>query len=226
MIIVVLGPPGSGKGTRARLIGQMCQVPLIVMGDILRDAVSEGSEEGKRAKGYMERGELVPDDLVIGLLEEKLRRLNLKRGFVLDGFPRNLKQAEALDHILRDEGADIDLVLNVVVKDDVIVERLSLRRSCPHCGAIYHLKDKPPLKDEICDECGSRLIQRSDDREDVIRHRIMVYYKETKPVLDRYIKMGKVVEISGELMIDKIPDELKKILHERRLFPVDKLTIK
>ncbi|MBS7652804.1 MAG: adenylate kinase [Candidatus Bathyarchaeia archaeon] len=217
MIVVVLGPPGSGKGTRARLIGQICHIPVIVMGDILREAISKCSEAGRRAKAYMERGELVPDDLVICLLEERLMGLNFRGGFVLDGFPRNLKQAEALDRILRSEGVDIDLVLNVIATEDAIVERLSLRRSCPHCGAIYHLKDKPPLKDEVCDECGSRLIHRNDDREDVIKHRIKVYYKETKPVLDWYMKRGKVIEMSGELKVDKIPEELKKILYERGL---------
>lgn len=202
------------------MIGQICRIPVIVMGDILREAASGGGEAGRRARGYMERGELVPDDLVISLLEERLRGLNLERGFVLDGFPRNLHQAEALDQMLRGWGVNIDLVLNVVARDETIMERLSLRRSCPRCGSVYHLKDRPPLVDEICDECGSTLIQRSDDREEIIRHRLMVYYKDTKPVLDKYIEENKVVEMSGELMMDKIQEELKKILHEKGLFPV------
>ncbi len=215
MRVIVLGPPGSGKGTRARLIGQIFKIPIIVMGDILREAVSGGGEAGRRAKAYMDRGELVPDDVVIGLLEERLRGLNLERGFVLDGFPRNLRQAEALEELLSSEGVEIDLVLNVVAGEDAILERLSLRRSCPHCGAIYHLKDKPPLRDEVCDECGSKLMQREDDREEVIRHRIKIYYRETKPVLDEYIKKNKVIEMSGELRIDNIEEELNKILCER-----------
>jgi adenylate kinase len=217
MIVLVLGPPGSGKGTRAKMIGQLCHIPVVVMGDILREAVSEGDEMGLRAKEFMDRGELVPDELVISLLENRLRRLDFSRGFVLDGFPRNLRQAEALDQLLRDWGVEIDLVLSVVARDDAIVERLSLRRSCPRCGAVYHLRDKPPRRDEACDECGSRLIQRDDDREEVIRHRIMVYNRETKPILDRYMERGKVVEMSGELPIDKIHEELRYILFKKGL---------
>jgi adenylate kinase len=210
--ILIFGPPGSGKGTRARLISRLLNIPIIVTGDMLRDEVSRGTEIGLRAKDYMERGELVPDDLVINLIEERLRRPDCSKGFILDGFPRNLNQAEALDYILREMGVHLDLVLNIVVDPDVLVERLSLRRWCPRCGAIYNLKYDPPKEDEICDECSARLIQRSDDREEVVRRRLRVYEEQTKPMVRLYSKRGILREMRGDIPIGEVPEEVKRVL--------------
>ncbi|RLI07048.1 adenylate kinase [Candidatus Bathyarchaeota archaeon] len=210
--ILIFGPPGSGKGTRARLISRLLNIPVITIGDILREEVSRETEIGLRAKEYMDRGELVPDELVIGLIEERLRKPDCSEGFILDGFPRNLNQAEALDRMMREMGVKLDLVLNVVVDPEVVVERLSLRRWCPKCGAIYNLKYDPPRVDEICDECGTKLIQRSDDREEVVRRRLKIYEEQTKPVLQRYIERGLVREMRGDIPIEEIPREVERVI--------------
>lgn len=210
--MIILGPPGSGKGTRAKIIGKLYGIPVITTGDLLREAVARGTEQGRTAKTYIERGELVPDEIVISIVEEKLKREDLRKGFILDGFPRNLIQAEALDRVLRSNGLGLDFVLYVKAEPETIVKRLSLRRSCPRCGAIYHLKDKPPKNYEVCDECGSRLIQRSDDREEVILHRLEIYEESTRPILELYVNQGKVREISGEMEIDEIPDAVRRVL--------------
>lgn len=207
-----MGLPGSGKGTRARIIGKMYGVPVITTGDMLREAIARGTEKGRLAEGYMKRGELVRDDIVISIVEERLSKPDVEGGFVLDGFPRSVRQAEALDRILKQKGTVLDTILNVVASPDTIVSRLSLRRSCPKCGAIYHLRDLPPRDDEICDECGSGLIQRDDDKVEIIRHRIEVYEKQTFPILERYENAGNVLEISGELDVDQIPEEVRRVL--------------
>jgi len=212
MRVVILGPPGSGKGTRARIIGRLYGVPVITTGDLLREAVAEGTERGLEAKGYMDRGELVPDEIVVALMEERLALPDCEDGFILDGFPRNLSQAEALDQMLAEKRTGLDHVLNVVVDAKTIIGRLSLRRSCPSCGAVYHLKDKPPERDDLCDECGSELIQRSDDRPEIIRHRLEVHEEKTHPLLDRYRKVGLIREISGDLPIDEIPEAIRRAL--------------
>lgn len=214
MRIVVLGPPGSGKGTRAKIIGEVYKLPVIAIGDMLREAVAKGTEMGKKADMYMKRGELVRDDIVIEVVKERLNRPDVKEGFVLDGFPRNLPQAQALDTILEETGVEIDAVLNVVASADTIVGRLSLRSSCSKCGAIYHMKDKPPKKSGICDECGGTLIQREDDKNEIINHRLQVYEEQTYPILERYDKRGKIREISGELGFDEITDEIKRVLND------------
>ncbi len=192
----------------------MFDIPVITTGDMLREAIAAGTEMGQLADGYMKRGELVRDDIVIAIVEERLNKSDVEEGFVLDGFPRSISQAEALDRILEQKGAVLDAVLNVVASPDTIVSRLSLRRSCPKCGAVYHLKDMPPEDDEICDECGSQLIQRDDDKVEIIRHRLEVYQKQTFPILERYKKAGRVKEISGELAIDQIPDEVRRVLED------------
>jgi adenylate kinase len=207
-----MGPPGSGKGTRAKIIGKMYGIPVITAGDMLREAVSRGTDEGKVAKAYMNRGELVPDDIVISLMEERLRKSDARNGFVLDGFPRSMRQAVALDLILNKQNVVLDSLVYVAAKPDTIVGRLSLRRSCPKCGAVYHLKDKPPEEEGVCDECGGRLIQREDDVEEIIRHRFEVYERQTFPILERYQSAGRVREISGDLDIDQIPDAIEGIL--------------
>lgn len=207
-----MGPPGSGKGTRAKIIGKMYDIPVITTGDMLREAVSEGTELGKQAEGYMKKGELVRDDIVIGIVDERMGKSDLDRGFILDGFPRSVRQAEALDRILNKLETMIDTVLYIDAKPETILERLSLRRSCSKCGAIYHLNYKPPENEGACNECGGELFHREDDREEIILHRFEVYEKQTYPILERYENRGKVQRMDGEIKIEEISDEVERIL--------------
>jgi adenylate kinase len=207
-----MGPPGSGKGTRAKIIGKIYNIPVITAGDMLREAVAKGTDEGAVARAYMRRGELVPDDIVIRITEERLSKPDTEKGFVLDGFPRSVRQALALDRILKKQNTTLDTLLYVTAKPDTIVGRLSLRRTCPKCGAVYHLRDMPPKEEGVCDECGSKLIQREDDTEEIIRHRFEVYERQTFPILERYQDAGKMKEISGNLDIDQIPRAIEEIL--------------
>jgi adenylate kinase len=190
----------------------MYDIPVITTGDMLREAVSEGTELGKQADGYMKKGELVRDDIVIGIVEERMGKSDLDRGFILDGFPRSVRQAEALDRILNKLETMIDTVLYIDAKPETILERLSLRRSCSNCGAIYHLKYKPPENESACNECGGELFHRDDDREEIILHRFEVYEKQTYPILERYENWGKVKRMDGEIKIEEISDEVERIL--------------
>jgi adenylate kinase len=210
-----MGPPGSGKGTRARIIGKMFDVPVITAGDMLRDAVSKGTELGIVIERYMNQGELVPDDIVIATVEARLGMPDVEKGFVLDGFPRNINQAVALDRTLKRLAAKIDYVVTVAARPETIAARVSLRRICSKCGAVYHLKDIVPKVEGICDECGGKLIQRDDDKEEIIRRRFEVYEMQTFPIIERYSTVGKLREISGELEIKEIPSVLEKLLSPR-----------
>jgi adenylate kinase len=210
-----MGPPGSGKGTRARIIGKMFDVPVITAGDMLRDAVSKGTELGLVIERYMNQGELVPDDIVIATVEARLGMPDVEKGFVLDGFPRNINQAVALDRTLKRLAAKIDYVVTVAARPETIAARVSLRRICSKCGAVYHLKDIVPKVEGICDECGGKLIQRDDDKEEIIRRRFEVYEMQTFPIIERYSTVGKLREISGELEIKEIPSVLEKLLSPR-----------
>ena len=207
-----MGPPGSGKGTRAKIIGDMYSIPVITTGHILREAVAKRTVNGNIAKGYMNRGELVPDEIVISIMEERLREIDIACGFVLDGFPRSIQQAVALDRILDEMGTSIDVVIYVVANAKTIVNRLSNRRSCPNCGAVYHLYDNAPNKNGICDDCNALLLQREDDKEEIIRHRFEVYMEQTFPILERYSQAGKIKEFSGDIAINDIASELEKLL--------------
>ena len=210
-----MGPPGAGKGTQARIISKIYGIPVVSTGDMLREAAALDTESGRIANYYMRKGELVPDDIVIEIMEERLKRSDVVEGFILDGFPRNIAQARALDRILEKMGATIDAVLKINASTDTIVNRLSLRRSCPKCGAVYHLKHNPP-KNEVCDECGSKLIQREDDKEEIILYRLIVYEEQTHPIVERYEMLGKVREISGEIGIDEIQVEVRRVLGDLR----------
>ncbi len=168
MKIIILGPPGSGKGTRAHIISELFELPVITTGDMLRGAVREKTEYGLEAKTYMDKGDLVPDDIVNGIVKERMSRPDVVKGFILDGYPRSVNQAEALDEILNGKGMKLTHVLSVVLSDEEIIERLSKRRNCPECNEIYHLVSKPPKKEGACDKCGAKLILREDDKEDVI----------------------------------------------------------
>lgn len=214
--VVVLGPPGSGKGTCAGFISKMYDIPIIRTGDMLRKVAVEKTERGKMTKEFLDRGELVTDEIVISIVSKRLRMPDCEEGFVLDGFPRNLMQAEALDRILEDLGVGLSHVLNIVTDAETIVSRLSLRRSCPRCGAVYHLKNNPPKMSETCDECGAELIQRSDDTEEILRHRFEVYEEKSRPLLERYTKAGLVREIRGDLDINEIPEALRRVLEDHR----------
>jgi len=210
--VVMLGPPGSGKGTQAHIISELYGVPVVTTGDMLRDAAARGTGEGLTAKKYMDRGELVPDEIVNAVVRERLSRPDVERGFILDGFPRSKAQAEALDRILEERRLRLDHVVHVTLGDEEIVGRLSKRRSCPRCGAVYHLESKPPRRSLICDECGARLVQRDDDRPEVIRHRLEVYREKTRPLLDRYAGMGLIREVPGDTPLEDLPRTLKSIL--------------
>ncbi|MCD6263217.1 adenylate kinase [Candidatus Bathyarchaeota archaeon] len=212
MRIVILGPPGSGKGTQAKIISEMYGIPHINTGDLLREEVAKGTEVGRIAKPYMDQGKLVPDDVITRILEERLSQADCKRGFILDGYPRNLHQVDLLDEILKRLGVDLDCVLNILIDDEVVVRRLTTRRICSVCGAIYNLINKPPKKEGVCDICGGRLIQRDDDREEVIRRRLEVYKEQSEPVLERYRKRGLVRDIRGDVGLEALPAEIKRVL--------------
>jgi adenylate kinase len=212
MRVVLLGPPGSGKGTCAKIIGELYGVPVITTGDMLRAAVEKAMQLGVTAKGYMDRGELVPDDLVNDLVAERLRQPDAAGGFILDGYPRSPKQAEALDKILKATGNKLDHVLHVTLEDQTIVDRLSKRRSCPKCGAIFHLENKPPRAHDKCDVCTTTLVQRGDDKPEVIRRRLEVYRDKTQPLLDFYEKKGKIKTVRGDLDLKELPATLRRVL--------------
>jgi len=208
----MLGPPGSGKGTQAHIISELYGVPVITTGDMLREAVAKGTEYGRVADGYMSRGELVPDEIVNGVVGERLGRSDLENGFILDGFPRSTPQAEFLDGFLEQHGLKLDYVIHVTLDDEAIVKRLSNRRSCPSCGEVYHLVSKPPKKEGVCDRCGSELMLRDDDRPDVIRNRLEVYREKTQPLLDRYKEKGLIREVPGDHPIGRLPELLRNAL--------------
>jgi adenylate kinase len=210
--IIMLGPPGSGKGTQARIISELLDLPVVTTGDILRDAVIRDTEHGRIANEYMERGELVPDCVVNMVVRERLNMPDVKGGFILDGFPRSAAQADALDRILDEKCLRLDYVVHVSLDDEAIVARLSKRRICLNCGAVYHLKSKTPKKRGVCDVCGSRLVLREDDKPEVIRRRLEVYRENTMPLLERYKGLSVVREVPGDTPLDKLPGLLKKTL--------------
>jgi len=208
----MLGPPGSGKGTRAHIISELYGIPVITTGDMLREAVAKGTEYGKIAGGYMSRGELVPDEIVNGVVGERLGMSDLENGFILDGFPRSAPQAEFLDSFLEEHGLKLDHVIHVTLDDEAIVKRLSNRRSCPSCGEVYHLVSMPPKKEGVCDKCSSELVLRDDDRPSVIRNRLEVYREKTQPLLKKYRDKGLMREVPGDYPLDQLQEQLKRIL--------------
>ena len=212
MILILLGAPGVGKGTQGALISKEYNIPQISTGDILRNEVKNKTELGKKAKVYMDKGELVPDDVIIGMMENRIKQDDCKNGFILDGFPRTVAQAEAFDEMLKKNGLELDKVLLIDVPEEEIIERLTGRRVCPSCGAVYHIKNNPPKKEGICDQCGSELVQRDDDKEEVVRNRLEVYKKNTMPLINYYIKTSKLVKIDGTGEINEIFERIKKVL--------------
>jgi len=208
MRIILLGPPGAGKGTQAEVLVEKVSVPQILTGDILRAAVKKGTPVGLKAKAFMDAGDLVPDDVIIGVLKERLTADDCKNGYIFDGVPRTIAQAEAID----EQGVVIDTVLLIEVPDDVIITRLGGRRTCPACGVIYHVETKKPAVEGVCDVCGAELIIRKDDEAETIKNRLQTYHKETEPLIDYYKAQGKLKEVGGEFNIASQTAEVLKVL--------------
>lgn len=204
--LMMLGPPGAGKGTQAQRLAKELGIPQISTGDMLRAAKKKGTELGKKAAGYMDRGELVPDEVVIGIVEESLTSDEVAGGFILDGFPRTLEQAEALDGM----PVELDAVLNIQVAEEALIERLSGRRACLSCGATYHVKYNPPAEEGVCGSCGDNLVQREDDRPESVRVRLEAYAAKTEPLINFYRERGKLVDVDGE----RSPDEVEAAIRE------------
>ncbi len=204
MRLVLLGAPGAGKGTQAKRLVEKYRIPQISTGDILRKAVADGTPLGKEAKSYMDKGELVPDSVVIGLVKERLGQDDCKNGYILDGFPRNTSQAEALDNVLSDMKVPLDFALSIDIKKDELIKRLTGRRTCKNCQQMYNIYFSPPKKDGVCDKCGGELYQRDDDKEETIRKRLEVYEASTAPLIDYYRNKGILRSVDGRGSIEEI----------------------
>ncbi len=194
MNIIMLGAPGAGKGTQAAVLCEHFGIPTISTGNMIREALKNGTEMGLKAKSFMDEGKLVPDEVVIGIVKERLSEDDCKKGFILDGFPRTIPQAEALDKM----GVDIQYVINIDVDDEKIIKRMSGRRVCEDCGRPFHTESLKPQKEGVCDDCGGTLVQRKDDHPDTVLARLDVYHKETEPLVDYYTKQGKLVNVEGQ----------------------------
>lgn len=210
--LIFIGPPGSGKGTQAKRLAGLHGVPHISTGDMLREAISEGTELGSEAAPIMAAGGLVPDDLMIGIIRERLSKEDAGRGFILDGFPRTVVQAEKLDTIVGGNGGEGLRVLQLLVPDDAIVRRIALRRSCAQCGAIYHLENNPPANDSVCDRCGAEVIARPDDTEAAVRKRLEAFHRQTLPVATYYKAKSVLREVDGIGPIDEVFERIEKSL--------------
>ncbi|MFF1559036.1 adenylate kinase [Streptomyces sp. NPDC058279] len=215
MRIVLVGPPGAGKGTQAAFLAKNLSIPHISTGDLFRANISQGTELGKSAKSYMDAGELVPDSVTIGMAKDRMEQPDAANGFLLDGFPRNLSQAEALDEILKAAGLHLDAVLDLEVEEDEVVKRIAGRRTCRNDSAhVFHVAYAPPKVEDVCDHCGGELYQRGDDSEDTVRNRLAVYHAETEPIIDYYKAQGLVSTIPalGEVadVTRRAMDALKK----------------
>ena len=214
MHILLMGPPGAGKGTQAAELVKEFNIPHISTGDMFRAAMKEGTEMGKLAKSYIDAGNLVPDSVTVGIVRDRLAQDDCKKGFILDGFPRTVEQADALDGILKDLGLSLKRVLNINVPAADLVERAVGRRICKKCGATYHIKFNPSQKDGVCDECGGELFQRADDTAETMSNRLSVYEASTKPLIDYYQKAGIYTEVDGRQAIDKVTKDLVETLKD------------
>lgn len=213
MNIILLGPPGAGKGTQAKKISENYSIPHISTGDMLRENISNNTPLGLKAKSYMSRGELVPDELLITIMKERLARDDCSGGFLLDGFPRTIPQADALQMILTESSRKLDVVLNIDVDDEELIKRLSERRMCA-CGTSFHMVFNPPEKEGICDACNGKLYQREDDKADAIRNRLVVYKNQTQPLINYYVEKGLLRRIDGSKDISSIFEDIQKVLEK------------
>ena len=212
MKLIMLGAPGAGKGTQAKKIAEKYQIPHISTGDIFRANIKNGTELGQKAKTYMDQGLLVPDELVVDLVMDRFAQDDCKNGYVLDGFPRTIPQAEALDAALEKAGAKIDYAINVEVPDENIIRRMSGRRACVACGATYHMVHIPPKTEGVCDTCGKELILRDDDKPETVKKRLDVYHEQTQPLIDYYTEKGALVEVDGTVDMEDVFNAIVKIL--------------
>ena len=215
--LVLLGPPGSGKGTQGERLQEDFRLPYYATGDILRAAVREGTELGTTAKGYMDRGDLVPDEVMVGLIAERVSRSEAGDGFILDGFPRTIAQAEALDAKLEELGRELTAAVLIEVSDDEVVRRLGGRRTCVKEGHIFHVEFDPPKNEDICDICGARLEIREDDRPEVVRHRLGQYHSKTEPLVAHYEATGQLRRVDGSLEPDEVHDRIRALLATLRM---------
>ena len=216
MRLIFLGPPGAGKGTQARDLAREWRVPQVATGEMLREAVAAGTPLGREAKRIMDTGALVPDDVMIGLIAERLRQPDAAGGFILDGFPRTIAQAEALDRLLKNLGQTLDAVLYFEVAEPELVRRLTGRRLCRQCQTAFHLVSAPPQRAGVCDRCGGELYQREDDSEATVRHRLQVYERQTSPLLDYYRQRDQLASIEGEGAIATIREAIRRAAKEAR----------
>lgn len=214
MKIIMLGAPGAGKGTQAKMIADKYQIPHISTGDIFRANIKNGTELGKEAKTYMDKGELVPDELTVRILLDRVAQPDCEKGYVLDGFPRTIPQAEVLDQELTKRNEKIDYAINVEVPDENIVRRMSGRRACVSCGATYHLVHIPPKKEGLCDKCGTELILRDDDKEETVKNRLGVYHDQTQPLIEYYSSKGVLQSVDGTIDMMDVFKGITDILGE------------
>ena len=212
MKIIMLGAPGAGKGTQAKKIAEKCGIPHISTGDIFRANIKNGTELGKKAKTYMDQGLLVPDELVCDLVVDRIQQDDCKKGYILDGFPRTIPQAESLDKALQAIGEKMDYAIDVEVPDENIVKRMGGRRACVGCGATYHLVYAPTKKEGICDACGGELILRDDDKPETVQKRLGVYHEQTQPLIDYYKNHGILREVDGSVDMEDVFKEILNIL--------------
>ena len=212
MKIIMLGAPGAGKGTQAKMIAEKFNIPHISTGDIFRANIKNGTELGKKAKEYMDKGQLVPDELTVEILLDRVAAEDCKNGYVLDGFPRTIPQADVLDKELTKLGDKVDFAINVDVPDENIVRRMSGRRACLKCGATYHIEHIPPKQEGICDKCGSELVQRQDDKPETVQNRLSVYHEQTQPLIDYYEKKGILKTVDGTQDMQDVFNAIVNIL--------------
>ena len=212
MKLIMLGAQGAGKGTQAKKIAEKYQIPHISTGDIFRANIKAGTELGMKAKSFMDQGQLVPDEVTIGMLLDRISQDDSKNGYVLDGFPRTIPQAESLTAALKERGEKIDYAVNVDVPDDNIINRMSGRRACVGCGATYHVVYNAPKSEDICDTCGEKLILRDDDKPETVKNRLLVYHDQTQPLIDYYKKEGVLVEVDGTQNLEKVFQDIVAVL--------------
>ena len=212
MKLIMLGAPGAGQGTQAKKIAEKYQIPHISTGDIFRANIKAGTELGMKAKSFMDQGQLVPDEVTIGMLLDRISQDDSKNGYVLDGFPRTIPQAESLTAALKERGEKIDYAVNVDVPDDNIINRMSGRRACVGCGATYHVVYNAPKSEDICDTCGEKLILRDDDKPETVKNRLLVYHDQTQPLIDYYKKEGVLVEVDGTQNLEKVFQDIVAVL--------------